>query len=179
MIKILVSTALFLGLAQGAVAKDIAQYSFNHAGDDGVREIDTLTLSDDGVATIVRLPLGPDLFDVTTGPALATVRQPLAKEVFEALKYQIQNLSTAEIETTHSMFVCMMMPTAGAARSLLIARGYDYETQSYNGVLEVVLTQTGCWNPTHSAPKGEYEKIEARSVVSALEVLGLTFVAGK
>lgn len=179
MIKILASAALFLGLANGAFAKDVAQYSFNHTGADGNREIDTLTLSDDGVATIARLALSNDDLFAPGTKALKPIKKALAKEVFETLKYKLINLSTAAIETTHQDFVCMMMPMPGAARSLLVATNYDYETASFKGDLVLVLTQTGCWSPTHVAPKEAYEKEEAKAVVAALEVLGLTFVAAK
>jgi len=123
---ILTSVALFLGLSTGAFAKDLAQYSFDHVGGNGVREIDTLTLSDTGVATIERAELGMnEPFGGDLKP-LKTIRKSLAKEVFQSLKYKIQTLSTAELEVMNQRVVCMMMPMPGADRSLLVARDYDY-----------------------------------------------------
>jgi hypothetical protein len=169
--KFLVMAALCLG-AQAAQAKDIAQSSFNHEGVNG-REIDTLTVTDNGSVRIERQALNND------APALPTVYKKLSKEVFEQLSFKIQQLSTAELVTTRQTVVCMMMPMLGARKDLKVARDYDFETQSYQGELTLVLSQAGCWLAIHTAPKEAFEKEEAKSLVSALEILGLTYVAGK
>lgn len=166
---VLLSTLLVAGQA---VAKDLAQMSFGASAGDAVfgRIAGTITVADDGAAKVVVTRYGEGEMPVVT----ETVRQ-LAPAVVETLSYKIQMLSNEELTVTTQDIVCMMMPLPGSNRDLYVARGFDYETGTYAGELELTLTQRGCWSHLHVAPTQDYAKDVAQQLAAQLEILGVTY----
>jgi len=104
---------------------------------------------------------------------LGTVTTVLKPLVAERLVSNIVRLSDADIVSTRSDVVCMMMLMPGPSRALSIATGYDYNTRKFSGDLRIVETNSGCWDFEHTSPKYEHDRILAATVMGALEILSI------
>jgi len=97
----------------------------------------------------------------------------LAPAVMQRLTSMIQQLANAETERHVSEIVCMMMPMPGPSRALFVRRGYEWQTESYTGELEEVLSNSGCWDPIRITLKHQYNLASAHALMSAIEMITL------
>lgn len=90
---------------------------------------------------------------------------------------KIIGLSNSPIKEVTSAVVCMMIP--GPAQSndhLVIRRGYDFNSGSFFGELELVLGPQGCWVAHKVFPANERATQQARALKNTIRVLTLDFV---
>lgn len=104
---------------------------------------------------------------------LGNVSIALNSSVQQKIKWDIIALSNAEVKTTYSQIVCMMMPMPGPNSALLIRAGYDYQSEEFSGVLRTVESNTGCWAHSHTSLKNEYDRQTSASLMAALNILAL------
>ncbi len=95
----------------------------------------------------------------------------LKDSVARMIRENVIALSNAEIKTTYSDVVCMMMPLAGPSPSLYIKSGYDHSSGAFGGDLRVVESNTGCWAHEHINLVNEYDVRTAATITASLQVL--------
>ena len=103
----------------------------------------------------------------------------LSDEVFNALLPNLQTLADAEVVTTFSPIVCMMMALPGADRNLLVATKYDNGTGVFSGPERLVLSAEGCYLSHHTAPKEAYAIEAAKMLRNSLQLLSLQYLSAE
>lgn len=98
----------------------------------------------------------------------------LSEAQFSLIKRDVFQLSRAKIKTTRAQVVCMMMPSPGMGiDSLMVARKYDYNTNEFNGSLELVDGPSGCWISSQTHPESNYDRESAKVLKRSLKLLSL------
>ncbi|MFT6069315.1 MAG: hypothetical protein ACJAT2_002753 [Bacteriovoracaceae bacterium] len=98
----------------------------------------------------------------------------LNKHIFSLLKRDIIRLSEAEIERRTNQIVCMMMPGPTMSNNhLSVLRGYDYRSDSFTGVMELVDGPSGCWVSSATYPKNTYDRAAATSLKGLIKAITL------
>ena len=153
-------------LSQNVFAKTVVETRFlvnDDSNQNSLSKFGKISVDEKGVATIETSSRENTNVKSTTVKLNSTV----AFEVLETAK----ELSKAELITTTRGFVCMMMPF-GPSKSLLVAQGYNDNSEAFDGDLAVVLSDKGCWNRTVISPKEQYLNDRAETLRSELVTLG-------
>jgi hypothetical protein len=157
----------------------LATFGFAVSQADAHPTVAKVALQDDGRLVIEKsIRDAANQSDESLVRVISTTAQ-LSAPTMELLKDKIVMLSAAEINTSVSQFVCMMMPPFGSDQRILqVRRDFDWQTQSFKGALQVVDNNAGCWAVTHIAPKQDYANIAAKELESELEVLSIEAISG-
>lgn len=98
----------------------------------------------------------------------------LASPVYDLLNSDVLMLAQAEIVTSFSPVVCMMMPLPSMTNDFLeINREFRYDAPEFGRDLLLVDGPKGCWNAQKTYPKEEYQREAASLLKRSLKVLSL------
>lgn len=168
-------------ISTGALAKDIANYRFAVSevvdGQHTVKVLNT-TITDDQVmkVTLTRAT-GSMPWNMTVDGETESFEKDLNNLVFEQIKTQVVSISNAPIKRVQAEIVCMMMPGPAQANDhLSVARGYDWNSRSFLGDLELVMGPQGCWVRNPVFPANERAAGQARALKASIKLLTLEFI---
>lgn len=173
--------ALSFLLMAGVFAKDIASYRFAIS-----ETVDGKILIKHMVATIADdMSLTIDLtksagtrpwFMEEVGPT-TTHTKYLNESTYNIVKTQIVSISNAPIKRVHTPMVCMMMPGPEQSNDhLTVARGYDFNSASFLGDLELILGPQGCWVAHKVYPENERATQQARALKNSIKLLATELI---
>lgn len=163
-----------------SMAKDLATYRFAVSetvdGQHNVKVFVT-TLTDDQVLKIsMTNSTGTHFWNLSTDGEEQLFEKELNNLVYDQLKTQVISLSHAPIRRVQAQVVCMMMPGPMHSNDhLSIARGYDWNSGSFLGDLELIMGPEGCWVMNKVFPENERAAGQARALKSSLKLLTLEF----
>ena len=174
--------AMVLLFSTAAFAKDLASYRFAIRTDDGnsrsiIHQMVT-TVTDEGEMTVVLNTSGGNFpFFTEDRSNEKTFAKTLNKHVFKLLENDIKRLSNAEIEKRTNQIVCMMMQGPMSSNNhLSVLRGFDYNSKSYLGEMELVDGPHGCWVRSATYPKNTYDRATAASLKALMKALTLDHI---
>lgn len=170
---------LALLFTASAFGKDLASFRFAIRSGDSERTVIhhmVATVTEDAeLNVVVNSGVGNFPFFIPEGGSEeATHSKKLNKHVFALLKNDIIRLSQAEIESRTNQIVCMMMPGPTMSNNhLSVLRGYDWNTQTFKGKMELVDGPHGCWVRNATYPKNTYDRATAASLKGLMKALTL------
>ncbi len=160
-------------------AKDLASYRFavreDVAGKSIIHHMVTTITEEAELNIVLNTSSGSFPFFIDgESEAEANFSKPLNKHIFALLKRDITRLSGADIERRTNQIVCMMMPGPTMSNNhLSVLRGYDYNTGTFAGVMELVDGPSGCWVSSATYPKNTYDRTAATSLKGLIKAITL------
>ena len=128
--------------ARSILLRDLATYSFGLNIDSSNYLVDA-TLTDFGYMNINVRAISSDPLDNFAPVQYNTL---IKTQTYQLLLQSIQSLSTAKVNITDVMAVCMMMPSfEQSTDTLSVLRGFDHSNGTYSGQVEEVHGPKGCW----------------------------------
>ena len=85
-----------------------------------------------------------------------------------------RQLANAQVKTTHSNMVCMMMIASGASSDLKVS---SIEGRYFSGRLHLALSEEGCWLNHHTQPLNQDTYVAARKIKMLLDQISLDPIA--
>ena len=177
--KNFVAAALMCACASTAFGKTIATYEFNKPNYVGVpgpapagASVIDATLSDDGVLTLTEKDYA-SFTELQQPVAVKNASEKLDPEAFGMLKYEVEEISGDEIVTTTYQVICDEIGFSAASQNLYVATNFNYQTNTFDGGLELAYSEQACYLATRTAPKDAYVVQAANTLESNLIVLGL------
>lgn len=177
--------ALSLLFTANVFAKDLASYRFairdNAEGSTMIHHI-VSTITDEAELKVTFSTFGglPPFFYSGDSVPQEFYSQVLNKHVFTLLKNDIMALSQAELEKRTNQIVCMMMPGPTLSNNhLSVRRGYDYNTQSFLGEMELVDGPHGCWVRSATYPKNTYDRATAAKLKRIIKAITLDHIGAE
>lgn len=99
------------------------------------------------------------------------IETTIGDHAFQAVLLLVQGLSTEETVTTHSEFVCHVMPHPLLYTPLEMARDYDPETKTFKTQKRTVQSSRGCWLSTKVNFKESYAQSRAEVLKGMLKMI--------
>ncbi|MCR9204163.1 MAG: hypothetical protein NXH75_06275, partial [Halobacteriovoraceae bacterium] len=136
------------------------------------------TITDDKIMKIsLTSASGSNPWSMTIDTEAEYFEKDLNDLVFDQIKTQIVSLSHAPVKRVQAQVVCMMMPGPGQSNDhLSVARGYDWNSGSFLGDLELIMGPQGCWVMNKVFPANERAAGQARALKTSIKLLALGFV---
>ncbi|MCJ8276665.1 MAG: hypothetical protein MJK18_07475, partial [Bdellovibrionales bacterium] len=124
---------------------------------------------------------GGEIYIEVFSKLMFNVARPAAEEVYSAqisetnlnqLKSLTASLVNSEIAEVKYDVVCMLMPSDFMmSNHLYLNRGFDSETETFNGELELVLGPQGCWVSNKVNFKNKWDNTSAQRIKTLIEIL--------
>jgi hypothetical protein len=108
-----------------------------------------------------------------------TLNVDLPFATMETLRSSINFVSNIQTERTLTHVVCLMIPPFPAGQDLAVRRGYDSTTGTFQGELETVYRNNGCWDGLKIIPVDSYGLEDAIELRGKLKILITQLVSGK
>lgn len=180
---LLLVAAIICLIAGSASAEDLASTSFAASTWNDKSAVVHLTVTSHRTLRM-RLEIFDDPFDWP--PRVGDKRLPfkrrtrirhLSPAVFDHLRDDIKSLANVELEETFGDYVCLMVPSAlDFTGELDVIRGYDWETDSFTGEIERVMSGPWCWAGHGIRPTEQWARNRADRFKEKLRILAAQFL---